>query len=91
MKKFMAALLAFAAVILFAGCGGKTVDTDSTLQGESIDADAQTNSDGQASKVISAYYLGIGLDKESRWKMTEARTAIISKTKPPNMTPTGIL
>ena len=71
MKKFMAALLAFAAVILFAGCGGKTVDTDSTLQGESIDADAQTNSDGQASKVISAYYLGIGLDKESRWKMTE--------------------
>ena len=54
MKKFMAALLAFAAVILFAGCGGKTVDTDSTLQGESI-ADAQTNSDGQASKVISAY------------------------------------
>ena len=24
MKKFMAALLAFAAVILFAGCGGKT-------------------------------------------------------------------
>ena len=70
MKKFMAALLAFAAVILFAGCGGKTVDTDSTLQGESI-ADAQTNSGGQASKVISAYYLGIGLDKESRWKMTE--------------------
>ena len=70
MKKFMAALLAFAAVILFAGCGGKTVDTDSTLQGESI-ADAQMNSDGQASKVISAYYLGIGLDKESRWKMTE--------------------
>ena len=36
MKKFMAALLAFAAVILFAGCGGKTVDIDSTLQGESI-------------------------------------------------------
>lgn len=94
MKKFMAALLAFAAVILFAGCGGKTVDIDSTLQGESI-ADAQMNSDGQASKVISAYYLGIGFDKESRWKMTEetskARTAIISKTKPPNMTPTGIL
>ena len=70
MKKFMAALLAFAAVILFAGCGGKTVDTDSTVQSESI-ADAQTNSGGQASKVISAYYLGIGLDKESRWKMTE--------------------
>ena len=70
MKKFMAALLAFAAVILFAGCGGKTVDADSTLQGESI-ADAQTNSGGQASKVISAYYLGIGFDKESRWKMTE--------------------
>ena len=70
MKKFMAALLAFAAVILFAGCGGKTVDADSTLQGESI-ADAQTNSGGQASKVISAYYLGIGFDKESHWKMTE--------------------
>lgn len=64
MKKFMAALLAFAAVILFAGCGGKTVDTDSTLQGESI-ADAQMNSDGQASKVISAYYLASGSTKRA--------------------------
>lgn len=73
MKKFMAALLAFAAVMVisFAGCGGKAADAGSTSPSESTDADTQMNSDGQAGMVISAYYLGIGLDEESRWKMTE--------------------
>lgn len=74
-RKIMAVLLAFAAVISFVGCDKKTANGDesegSTLQGESVAADEGIESDGQSNMVISAYYLGIGLDRESHWKMTE--------------------
>ncbi len=74
-RKIMAALLSFAAVISFVGCDKKTANGDesagSALQGESVAADEGIESDGQSSTEISAYYLGIGLDRESHWKMTE--------------------
>ncbi len=74
-RKIMAVLLAFAAVISFVGCDKKTANGDdsvgSTLQGESVAADERMEYDGQSSAEISAYYLGIGLDRESHWKMTE--------------------